>query len=84
MAFRRRALLAVSILLVMGGAWILNRACAFAMLSMPAPEQMSAYRAIFYQRALLGVGCIIVGIIALRWRHAGRTGEEEAPPTDGP
>jgi hypothetical protein len=73
MALRRHLLLAVSILLVLSGGLILNRACAFAMLTMPPPEQVSAYRAIFYQRAVLGVGCIILGIVALRWRHAPRT-----------
>ena len=72
MVLRRHALLAVSIVLVLSGALILNRACAFAMLNMPPPEQLSAYRAVFYERAVLGVGCIILGIVALRWRRPGR------------
>ena len=69
MEIKRHALLAVSVLLVLGGAWILNGACAFAMLNAPPPEQLQAYRAIFYQRAMLGIGCIILGVIVLRWRH---------------
>jgi hypothetical protein len=67
---KRHALLALSILLVLSGAWILNGACAFAMRSAPPPEQVPEYRAIFYQRAMLGVGGIILGIVVLRWRHA--------------
>jgi len=71
--FARHALLGISILLVLSGAWVLNGACAFAMLSTPTPDQVPAYRAMFYQRALLGIGCIIMGIIVLRWRHARST-----------
>ncbi|MET0551665.1 MAG: hypothetical protein ABW221_01415 [Vicinamibacteria bacterium] len=70
MALRRHALLALSILLVLSGAWILNGACAFAMLQLPPPEEVSAYRTLFYQRAMLGIGCIVLGIVVLRWRKA--------------
>ena len=76
MALKRHVLLAVSILLVLSGAWILNGACAFAMLQMPPPEQVPAYRAIFYQRALLGIGCIILGVVVLRWRRGSEAREE--------
>jgi hypothetical protein len=71
-SIRRPVLLAVSILLVVSGAWILNGACAFAMLNAPRADQLAAYRAIFYQRAILGLGCIILAIVVLRWRNVGQ------------
>jgi hypothetical protein len=66
---RSGALLFVSVLFLFAGAWVLNGACAFAMLSMPPADQVPAYRAIFYQRTALGIGCIVLGIVILRIRR---------------
>jgi membrane protease YdiL (CAAX protease family) len=65
----RHILLIASVVFLIAGVLILNAACAFALLNMPLPEQVAAYRAEFYQRALLGVGCITVGIVLLRLRR---------------
>jgi hypothetical protein len=69
---RGTVLLGVSILLVLAGVWILNGACAYATLNMPREDQVAAYRLVFYQRASLGIGCILLGIVTLRLRRRGR------------
>jgi hypothetical protein len=66
---RNRILLSLSVLSLLAGAWVLNGACAFAMLNMPLPDQLATYRAVFYQRASVGIGCILAGILLLRLRR---------------
>lgn len=66
---RGHVLLTLSVLLLLAGLWILQGACAFAMLSMPAPDQVAAFRSAFYQRALFGIGCVMLAIVLLRIRR---------------
>jgi hypothetical protein len=64
-----RLLLMLSVALLGAGLWILTGACAFALTSMPPPDQVGAYRSAFYQRALFGVGCLMAAIVLLRARR---------------
>jgi hypothetical protein len=78
-----RLLLVLSVLLLAAGIWILTGACAFALTSMPPPDQVGAYRSAFYQRALFGVGCLMAAIVLLRVRRARQptTAEPESKAT---
>ena len=78
---RRRALTLASVVVFAIGLWFLNGACSFALSATPPADQVAEFRAVFYQRAGLGVSCILVGITLLRLRPA-RPGDARDEPTE--
>ena len=72
----RHVLLILSIVLLATGIVVLAGACAFALTSAPASDQVGAYRTAFYQRALFGIACLMLSILLLRVRR-GRNADEE-------
>jgi len=60
------------------GLLVLNRACALALVTM-SPEQVPTYRALFYQRAALGIGCIVLGAVLLRKRRPAENQGSKSP-----
>ena len=62
----------ISALLLITGMLALHQACAHAMLNLPSSDQLPAYRVVFYRRAVLGIGCIVLAAIVIR-RRTGRS-----------